>query len=56
MLLEKIGGIHKKKKDNQEYTDSIDLVVKILKTEYGKYHKDILRLNQSFKKNQFDGK
>ena len=37
--------IYKKQKLHEKYADTVDLVLKILKTKYGKYHKDILRLN-----------
>ena len=37
--------IYKKQNLQEKYADTVDLVLKILKTEYGKYHKEILRLN-----------
>lgn len=56
MLLEKLASIYKKQKKYNECAESIDLVVKILKTEYGKYHKDVLRLNQGYKKDTRENK
>lgn len=45
-----MGEIYKRQKNDTEYADSMNLVLKILKTEYGKYHKDILRLHHQHKK------
>jgi hypothetical protein len=44
LLLEKIGILNRKRNPDAYY-DSVELVLKILKTEYGIYHKDILRLS-----------
>lgn len=49
-LLEKIALIYKSRKDSAAYADSIGIAIKILKTEYGRFHKDILRLKQVCRK------